>query len=45
MRKRRRRRRLRTTANTGKAGPPKDGFDEAMQLGAVPPTEISSQRV
>ena len=23
-----------------KAGPPKEGFDEAMQLGAIPPTEI-----
>jgi hypothetical protein len=27
-------------ANAGKAGPPKEGFEEAMQLGAVPPTEI-----
>lgn len=23
-----------------KSGPPKEGFDEAMQLGAIPPTEI-----
>ena len=28
------------TANAGKTGPPKEGFEEAMQLGAVPPTEI-----
>ncbi len=27
-------------ANADKAGPPKEGFEEAMQLGAVPPTEI-----
>jgi VWFA-related protein len=29
-----------TSANAGKPGPPKEGFEEAMQLGAVPPTEI-----
>jgi VWFA-related protein len=27
-------------ANENKAGPPKEGFEEAMMLGAVPPTEI-----
>ena len=28
------------TANADKAGPPREGFEEAMMLGAVPPTEI-----
>jgi VWFA-related protein len=28
------------TTNAGKSAPPKEGFEEAMQLGAVPPTEI-----